>query len=55
MLEVSGNAKIEYLMEKAIKAIGNLAYPSLAIKGIAAIGPTLDLLREMKAKATIVG
>jgi hypothetical protein len=55
VLEVSGNAEIEYRMKEPIKIIDTLAYPGLAIKGIAAIGPTLDLLGEMRAKATIAG
>ncbi|USP75586.1 hypothetical protein yc1106_02860 [Curvularia clavata] len=55
VLEVSGNAEVEYRMKEPIKIIDTLAYPGLAIKGIAAIGPTLDLLGEMRAKATIAG
>jgi hypothetical protein len=55
VLEVSGNAEIEYRMKEPIKIIDTLAYPGLAIKGIAAIGPTLDLFGEMRAKATIAG
>ncbi|KAL5392826.1 hypothetical protein DPSP01_000523 [Paraphaeosphaeria sporulosa] len=54
VLEVAGNAEMEWV-SKRLKIIDTLSYPGLAIKGIAAIGPTLDLYGQMKAKATISG
>ncbi|KAF2473995.1 chitinase A1 [Lindgomyces ingoldianus] len=54
-LEVEGNAEIEYRMKERLKIIDTLSYPGLAIKGIAAIGPTLDVYGEMRAKATVAG
>ncbi|KAF2004069.1 glycoside hydrolase family 18 protein [Amniculicola lignicola CBS 123094] len=57
VLEIEGNAEMEYRMkpEDRIKIIDTLSYPGLAIKGIAAIGPTLDVYGEMRAKATVAG
>jgi hypothetical protein len=71
VLEIAGNAEMEYRMKERIKIIDTLSYPGLAIKGqvispnqlgltlmisrIAAIGPTLDVYGEMRAKATIAG
>lgn len=54
VLEVAGNAEMEWSSDR-IKIIDTLSYPGLAIKGIAAIGPTLDLWGQMKARATIAG
>lgn len=54
VLEVAGNAEMEWQSDR-LKIIDTLSYPGLAIKGIAAIGPTLDLYGQMKAKATIAG
>jgi hypothetical protein len=36
-----------------IKIIDKLSYPGLAIKGIAAVGPTLNLYASMEAYASI--
>jgi hypothetical protein len=33
VLEISGNAEMEYRMKERIKIIDTLAYPGLAIKG----------------------
>lgn len=55
VIEVEGNAQMEYRMKNRIKIIDTLSYPGLAIKGIAAIGPTLDVYGEMRARATVAG
>ncbi|KAF2119716.1 hypothetical protein BDV96DRAFT_642728 [Lophiotrema nucula] len=54
-LDISGSAQMEYRMKERIKIIDTLSYPGLAIKEIAAIGPTMDLYGEMKARATLAG
>ncbi|KAH7122764.1 hypothetical protein B0J11DRAFT_551302 [Dendryphion nanum] len=54
ILEIAGNAEMEWISDR-LKIIDTLSYPGLAIKGVAAIGPTLDLWGQMKARATIAG
>jgi hypothetical protein len=54
VLEVQGTAEIQYTSDR-LKIIDTLSYPGLAIKGIAAIGPTLDMYGQMEAFARIAG
>ncbi|KAJ5375386.1 hypothetical protein N7517_007392 [Penicillium concentricum] len=42
VIEIEGSAEMTYRSPR-IKIIDTLSYPGLAIKGIAAVGPTLDL------------
>ncbi|TGJ72394.1 hypothetical protein EYR41_004293 [Orbilia oligospora] len=53
-LEILGNAELKY-PEKRVKIIDTLSYPGLSVKGIAAVGPTLDLWGSMAGKLTISG
>ena len=41
-LTVTGGARLEY-QSPWVKLIPTMSYPGLAIKGLAAVGPTLDL------------
>ncbi|KAL2829474.1 hypothetical protein BDW59DRAFT_178440 [Aspergillus cavernicola] len=54
VIEVEGSAEMQYNSPR-IKIIDTLSYPGLAIKGIAAVGPTLDLYASMEAYARIAG
>jgi hypothetical protein len=54
VLEVQGTATMTYTSDR-IKIINTLSYPGLAIKGIAAVGPTLDLYAWMEATAMVSG
>ncbi|KAJ5375522.1 hypothetical protein N7517_007528 [Penicillium concentricum] len=54
ILEIDGSAEMIYRSPR-IRIIDTLSYPGLAIKGIAAVGPTLDLYGQMEAGATIAG
>jgi hypothetical protein len=54
ILEIDGSAEMIYRSPR-IRIIDTLSYPELAIKGIAAVGPTLDLYGQMEAGATIAG
>jgi hypothetical protein len=53
-LRINGNAALRYNSDRK-KIIDTLAFPSLAVKGIAAVGPTLDLYGQMKGEITISG
>ncbi|KAF7585705.1 hypothetical protein BBP40_010255 [Aspergillus hancockii] len=54
VLEIDGSAEMVYRSPR-IRIIHTLSYPGLAIKGIAAVGPTLDLYRQMEAGASTAG
>ncbi|EFR03335.1 chitinase A1 [Nannizzia gypsea CBS 118893] len=54
IIEIDGSAEMEYKSQR-IKIIDTLSYPGLAIKGIAAIGPTLDIYGSMAAGAKLAG
>ncbi|KAL4869532.1 hypothetical protein BDV12DRAFT_196162 [Aspergillus spectabilis] len=54
VLEIQGNAEMQYESER-LRIIETLSYPGLAIKGIAAIGPTLELYGQMAGYARISG
>jgi hypothetical protein len=51
---ISGNAELYYPSERK-KIIDTLTYPGLAIKGIAAVGPTLDLWGQIDGRVTVSG
>ncbi|KAI3339955.1 hypothetical protein F4824DRAFT_498076 [Ustulina deusta] len=53
-LHLVGNAMMQYTSGRK-KLIDTLAYPGLAVKGIAAVGPTLDIYGEIRGKITIHG
>ncbi|PGH27225.1 hypothetical protein AJ80_01182 [Polytolypa hystricis UAMH7299] len=54
VIEIEGSAEMEYKSPR-IKIIDTLSYPGLAIKGIAAVGPTLDMYGSMEAGAKVAG
>ncbi|KAL3430011.1 hypothetical protein BDV09DRAFT_202564 [Aspergillus tetrazonus] len=54
VIEIEGSAEMQYNSPR-IKIIDTLSYPGLAIKGIAAVGPTLDLYASMEAYARVAG
>ncbi|RHZ63588.1 uncharacterized protein CDV56_105060 [Aspergillus thermomutatus] len=51
---ISGNAELNYPSERK-KIIDTLTYPGLAIKGIAAVGPTMDLWGQISGGVTVSG
>jgi hypothetical protein len=53
-LGIKGNADLYYQSERR-KIIDTLTYPGLAIKGIAAVGPTLDLWGQITGSVTLSG
>ncbi|KAK9422564.1 putative chitinase [Seiridium unicorne] len=53
-LKVVGNAIAQYTTGRK-KIIDTLTYPGLAVKGIAAVGPTLDVYGEIRGKITLRG
>lgn len=54
VIEIEGSAEMTYRSPR-IRIIDTLSYPGLAIKGIAAVGPTLDLWGDMEAGARVAG
>ncbi|KAM4067130.1 glycosyl hydrolases family 18 domain-containing protein [Hirsutella rhossiliensis] len=53
-LSISGQAEMQYTSERA-KIIPTITYPGLAIKGLASIGPSLDIYGQIVGKITISG
>lgn len=53
-LRVVGNAQMQYQSQRQ-KLIDTLSYPGLSIKGIAAVGPTLDLYGQIAGRVTLKG
>ncbi|OAF98482.1 uncharacterized protein CC84DRAFT_1075110, partial [Paraphaeosphaeria sporulosa] len=53
-VEIRGNAQLEYESEVK-KLISTITYPGLSIKGIATVGPSLDLLGQIYGKITVAG
>ncbi|KAL3435418.1 hypothetical protein BDV09DRAFT_185002 [Aspergillus tetrazonus] len=51
---ITGNADLYYPSERK-KIIDTLTYPGLAIKGIAAVGPTMDLWGQITGQVTVSG
>lgn len=53
-LNIKGSAQL-YYPTKRTRLIDTLSWPGLSIKGIAAIGPTVDLWGEMESKLILSG
>ncbi|KAI3068615.1 CAZyme family GH18 [Aspergillus niger] len=53
-LHIEGNAQMQTTTDRK-KIIDTLSYPGLAVKGIAAVGPTLDIYGEIRGKITLHG
>ncbi|KAK9775004.1 putative chitinase [Seiridium cardinale] len=53
-ITINGNAELIYTSEVR-KIIDTISYPGLAIKGIAAVGPTLDIYGQITGSVTIAG
>ncbi|KAF1992251.1 glycoside hydrolase family 18 protein [Aulographum hederae CBS 113979] len=53
-LRVEGLAKLQYASER-VKLVDTLSWPGLAIKGIAAVGPTLDVFGQLKSTVVLSG
>lgn len=53
-INIYGNAELTYASEVR-KVIDTITYPGLAIKGIAAVGPTLDLWGQIGGGVTVAG
>ncbi|KAK1841138.1 Killer toxin subunits alpha/beta 1 [Colletotrichum chrysophilum] len=53
-LKMVGNAELRYTTNKK-KIVDTLGYPGLAVKGIAAIGPTLDIYGQINGYVNIHG
>lgn len=53
-INIDGNAELEYA-SRVRKVIDTVTYPGLAIKGIAAVGPTLDLWGQIGGGVTVAG
>ncbi|KAL8855567.1 MAG: hypothetical protein Q9178_007797 [Gyalolechia marmorata] len=53
-LRVTGNARLQATTGRK-KLLDTISYPGLAIKGIAAVGPTLDLYGEIAGVVTLKG
>lgn len=53
-IEIEGDASLAYKTKRK-KLIDTLTYPGLAIKGIAAVGPSFDLWGQLNGKVTIRG
>lgn len=54
MLKLEGNARLKWESDLK-KIIDTLGYPGLAVKGIAAVGPTLDIFGQVKGEINIHG
>ncbi|KAF7548173.1 hypothetical protein G7Z17_g7224 [Cylindrodendrum hubeiense] len=54
MLKLEGNAEMRYKSQRK-KIIDTIGYPGLAVKGIAAVGPTLDVYGQVKGFINIHG
>lgn len=53
-IDIRGNAELAYESEIK-KLISTITYPGLSIKGIATVGPSLDLLGQIYGKITVSG
>ncbi|EGX88796.1 bacteriodes thetaiotaomicron symbiotic chitinase, putative [Cordyceps militaris CM01] len=53
-LKVTGDAQLQYTSKKK-KLIDTLSYPGLAVKGIAAVGPTLDVYGQIRGHVRVHG
>jgi hypothetical protein len=53
-LRITGNAELDWPSDR-VKLIDTLSYPGLSIKGVAAVGPTLDLWGQLRGTVTLSG
>nr|POE90696.1 chitinase-3-like protein 1 [Quercus suber] len=53
-LRIQGNAELYYESERK-KLIDTLTYPGLSIKGIAVVGPSLDIYGQIRGRLTLSG
>jgi hypothetical protein len=53
-IDIRGNAELGYESERK-KLIATITYPGLSIKGIATVGPSLDLWGQLAGKITVAG
>jgi hypothetical protein len=53
-IDIRGNAELGYESERK-KLISTITYPGLSIKGIASVGPSLDLWGQLAGKITVSG
>ena len=53
-IRVNGNAELDWQSDRA-KIIDTLSYPGLSIKGLAAVGPTLDLWGQIRGTIKLSG
>ncbi|KAF2818198.1 hypothetical protein CC86DRAFT_435113 [Ophiobolus disseminans] len=53
-IDIRGNAELGYESEVK-KLIATITYPGLSIKGIATVGPSLDILGQIAGKITVSG
>ena len=49
-LTITGNAQLQYTSDRR-KLVDTLAYPGLSVKGIASVGPTLDVYGQVSLRA----
>jgi len=53
-VNIRGNAQLSYTSERR-RLIDTITYPGLSIKGIATVGPSLDLWGQIEASITVSG
>ncbi|KAL4782871.1 hypothetical protein BJX76DRAFT_331427 [Aspergillus varians] len=53
-IHIEGNARMQHSTGRK-KIIDTLSYPGLAVKGIAAVGPTLDIYGQIDGLITLHG
>jgi hypothetical protein len=53
-VDIRGNAELGYESERK-KLISTITYPGLSIKGIATVGPSLDLWGQLAGSITVSG
>lgn len=53
-IRVNGNAELDWQSDR-VKIIDTLSYPGLSIKGLAAVGPTLDLWGQIRGTIKLSG
>ncbi|KAI9892808.1 MAG: hypothetical protein M1814_000967 [Vezdaea aestivalis] len=53
-IRINGNAQLRYESDRR-KLVDTLTYPGLAIKGIAAVGPSFDLYGQLRGNVRIAG
>ncbi|KZF20522.1 glycoside hydrolase family 18 protein [Xylona heveae TC161] len=53
-LSIKGYAQMQYTSDRK-RLVDTLSYPGLSVKGIAAVGPTLDIYGQIKGVLTVAG